>query len=82
MKKILGTVFASLGIAGLMLYALTSNTTLMENSTTRVLSEDYPFDEQLVKQFNDFASLYHRSYLTKAEYQARLQAFKTNYDTI
>ncbi len=70
-----------------MLFALSSNTnTQSVNPNTRVLTEEQTApveeDEQIVKQFNSFTSQYHRSYLTKAEYQARQQAFKVNYEAI
>jgi hypothetical protein len=61
MKKIFGTVFATIGVAGLMLFALSSNTnTQSENPNTRVLTEEETApveeDEQIVKQFNSFTS--------------------------
>jgi len=39
-------------------------------------------DQEVEREFNKFTSKYHKSYLTKAEYTARLQAFKVNYETI
>jgi hypothetical protein len=44
--------------------------------------QEAEISEEVEKQFNEFVSTYHRSYLTKAEYQARLQAFKANYEAI
>ena len=39
-------------------------------------------DQEIEREFNKFTSRYHKSYLTKAEYTARLQAFKANYETV
>jgi hypothetical protein len=44
--------------------------------------QETQISEEVEKEFNDFVSNYHRSYLTKAEYQARLKAFKANYEAI
>lgn len=39
-------------------------------------------DAEIEREFNKFTSKYHKSYLTKSEYTARLQAFKKNFETI
>ena len=80
MRKIAGTVIATVATTGLMLYA----TTLISNNESqhRLLQQDNQISDEILKEFNDFASQNHRSYLTKAEYQARLQAFKVNYEEV
>ncbi len=84
MRKIVaGTVIGTVAVAGLMLYGLTLSNNIEAENQPRLLEQtDSAISEEVVKQFNEFTSIYHRSYLTKAEYQARLQAFKANYDAI
>ena len=71
MRKIaIGTVIGTVATVGVMLYGITLTRNQAGNQP-RMLQEDQISDE-VTKQFNDFVSTYHRSYLTKAEYQARL----------
>ena len=39
-------------------------------------------DAEVEREFNKFTAKYYKSYLTKAEYTARLQAFRRNYETV
>lgn len=70
MRKILaGTVIGTVATAGLMLYASTlSSNNVAENQPRLLDVTSSTISEEVVKQFNDFTSKYHRSYITKAEY--------------
>ncbi len=67
MRKIaIGTVIGTVATVGVMLYGITLTRNQADNQP-RMLEES-KISEEVEKEFNDFVSTYHRSYLTKAEY--------------
>jgi hypothetical protein len=67
MRKIaIGTVIGTVATVGVMLYGITLTRNQADNQP-RMLEESQ-ISEEVEKEFNDFVSTYHRSYLTKAEY--------------
>lgn len=75
--KVVGT----LAVTAVVLSAIIFVTTTGSSSASRFLQSG-GVDAEIEQEFNKFTAKYYKSYLTKAEYTARLQAFRRNYETV
>ena len=79
--KVVGTLsVVSVALGSLVLIA--TPTSESSSLTSRLLESPNSNDAEVEREFNKFTAKYHKSYLTKAEYSARLNAFKNNYNAI
>lgn len=78
-RKIVASIAVVGTIAAVALFNVAQNNNT--SSANTFLAEE-TVDTQVLQQFNDFISEHGRNFLTKDEFNARLQLFKKNYDLV
>ena len=76
--KLVGTLGVTAVVLGAIIVFTTG--TSSDSAVSRFLQSGV--EAEVEREFNKFTAKYYKSYLTKAEYTARLQAFKRNYETV